>query len=106
MIQLEMMNGDVRAADVDIAYTQTITDTNILRDIESIFRESIFEASGCPFFGIYLTLTYATGEEITMSIARDSCDLFFINGQRFKSRGLIEKVFAHFDQIPIGVIYD
>ena len=103
LIQQSVLTGVYLAADVE--HTQTITDPNLLAEIEAIFSNAQYQEGGCPFHGLYLTLTLASGKEVIMSLAQDGCDIFFVNGQFFQSRGLIQKLLTIFDQIPSSVIY-
>ena len=104
LIKQSIVDGITPIVDVD--YTQTITSQNILKEIETIFANIEFYEAGCPFDGVFLTLTTGTGEEVILAIARDGCDVFFVNGVTYKTINLIEILFTHFDQIPISVIIE
>ena len=70
--------------EIDGFYGVIITDTNKLADIEAVFKNIIYEASGCPFNDVLLLLTTSTGDGIPLAMASDSCNVFFFNGQYFK----------------------
>jgi hypothetical protein len=95
--------------DMDInntQYSQTITDSAILASIEGMLSEARHDWTvGCPA-GALLTLTLATGEEIMMQMAVDSCMVFYVNGQIFLRSGDNEAFYAYFDQIPTESRFD
>jgi len=95
----------------DKKYTQTITDAEVLTDIESMLSGAENYDSGCPFYEAYMTLTLANGEEVLLAVASDSCCTYFVNGQGFdykpahlrgkEDSGYNEMLFKYFNQIPI-----
>jgi len=98
----------------DVKHTQTITDTAILADMESIMSNAgnVNGLTACPFNEAFLTLTLANGEEILLAIASDSCPVYVVNGQEFDYRtatyrgkedsGWNNILYEYFDQIPLG----
>jgi len=102
---------DVQFAGAKEKYTQTVTDTAALADIEAMLSGAVPEDTGCPFAEAYMTLTLESGEEVLLAMASDSCCAFFVNGQIFNYKparlrgkedsGHNEMLFKYFDRIPM-----
>lgn len=91
-------------------YSQTITDEESLKKIEQWFSNAkpVPGVYDCGCDGASLVLKTASGEEIKMSLATDSCTLFAVNGEFYDYRPKekvnenwdSERVYELFDQIP------
>ena len=82
---------------------QTVTDPAILQQIEKLIRQAqyLHGGSGCSFYEAVLTVTLASGEEVRMALASDSCAVFLINGMYYdyQPKGDSGQLFGYFDRI-------
>jgi hypothetical protein len=103
---------DVKFSGDDREYTQTLTDSSALADIEEILSGAVQKDVGaCPFHEAFLTLKLASGEDVLLAMASDSCRQYMVNGLGFdyKSAAQHEKedsgsnmvFYKYFDQIPM-----
>ena len=93
-------------------YSQTVTGVNALSNIEILLSDATrTEMGGCPFYEAYMTLKLASGEEIQLAMASDSCCQFMVDGQGFDYkpydlRGVLDSggndiLFQYFDLVPM-----
>ena len=63
----------------------------------------LYGGSGCSFYEAVLTVTLASGEEVRMALASDSCAVFLINGMYYdyQPKGDSGQLFGYFDRISI-----
>lgn len=81
--------------------TETITDPDKIKELEGILTSPKESGEGkCPYTGI-LTLTRQDGEEITISLATDSCDGFILESHGFYSPGkeATERIWELFPEV-------
>lgn len=102
-----MENGEYAESE-PIRGSQTVTDLELLAELEELLRSGKdlgIGGAGCPFDNV-LTLTLKDGSTARMAVATDSCAVFLVDGRFFSTDipdVITPRIHDFFDQIPDGV---